>query len=268
MPFVKTARLTHYVEQAGSGPSLLVLNGSGADLRQKPNIMDSPLSAAFHLTCHDQRGLGQTEKPETPYTMADYADDAVALMDALALDKPMVLGISFGGMVGQELAIRHPDRVSRLALWCTSSGGDGGASYPLHTLSHLDDEAHLHAMIKLNDARLDDKFIADNPDFVAMARARRDLSAYQDEPLWAEGRSAQLAARARHDCWSRLAHITCPTFLGGGTYDNIATPDNMRALNDRIAHSTLTFYEGGHLFMLQDPKAFRDVQAFFEKETA
>jgi 3-oxoadipate enol-lactonase len=268
MAFIKTSRLTHYVEQSGDGAPLLVLNGSGADLRIKPNIIDSPLRAHFAVTVHDQRGLGQTDKPEGAYTMADYADDAAALMDVLGFDTAMVLGISFGGMVGQEMAIRHPDRITKLALWCTAPGGAGGASYPLHELADLDDETRLRTMMKLNDARVDDAFIADNPKMLDMARQRNDLSAYQHEPGWAEGRAAQLAARAQHDCWDRLDQITCPTRLGGGKYDNIAKPEAMRAMASRIPQSQLSLYEGGHLFMLQDAQAFADIIGFFEEDSA
>ena len=110
MPFYTTDRLQIYAEQAGRGPDVLVLNGTGSDLRMKPNIMDSPLTSRFRVTAFDQRGLGQTDKPAGDYSMADYADDAAALMQALDLNSAMVLGISFGGMVAQELALRHPDR--------------------------------------------------------------------------------------------------------------------------------------------------------------
>lgn len=264
MPFIQTSRLTHYVEQAGSGETLLVISGTGADLRQKPNIMDSPLTSAFHVTAYDQRGLGQTEKPEGAYTMADYADDAAALMDALQIETAHVLGVSFGGMVAQELALRHPSRLHRLVLCCTAPGGDGGASYPLHELAELDDEKRLHEMMKLNDARIDDAVIAANPDMLELARQRTDLSAYSHEPRWAEGRAAQLAARAGHDCWTRLRDIACPVWLAGGKFDNIAPPEIMQNMANQIRNATLTLYEGGHLFMIQDGKFFPDMMGFFK----
>ena len=267
MAFLTANKLTMYYEQAGSGPDLLVINGTGSDLRVKPNIMDSPLSSHFRVTAYDQRGLGQTDKPQDGYTMAAYADDAAALLSALEIRQTLVLGISFGGMVAQELALRHGACISKLALWCTAPGGNGGASYPLHDLADLDDETRLLAMIKLNDSRIDDAFIDQHPEMVDAARGRTDLSAYADEPGWAHGRAQQLAARAAHDCWSRLDRIACPVKLMGGHYDNIAPPCVMQAMATQIPQAELTFYEGGHFFMLQDGQVFPDLVDFFKKDT-
>ncbi|MGZ5961851.1 MAG: alpha/beta fold hydrolase, partial [Rhizomicrobium sp.] len=74
MPFAHINNLDFYFERAGSGPRLLFISGSGADLRVNPNQMDGPLPKAFDVLSYDQRGLGQSSKPDTPYTMADYAD--------------------------------------------------------------------------------------------------------------------------------------------------------------------------------------------------
>ena len=266
MKFLTTDRLKFYVEQAGSGAPVLVINGTGNDLRKKPNITDSPLTSHFQVTAYDQRGLGQTEKPDSDYTMQDYADDAAALLDALNIDTAMVLGISFGGMVAQEFAIRHGARLSRLALWCTSPGGDGGASYPLQELDALDADTRIRTGMKLNDKRIDDDWLAENPDAIETARQRLDMSAYEDEPRFAEGRALQLKARAQHDCWSRLSDISCPVFLGGGKYDGIARPEAMQNMAAQISDARLTFYEGGHFFALQDGKVFPDLIAFFGEQ--
>ena len=245
---------------------MLVINGTGNDLRKKPNIMDSPLTSSFRVTAYDQRGLGQTDKPSGGYTMQAYADDAAALMDALSIDTAMVLGISFGGMVAQEMAITHAPRISRLALWCTSPGGAGGASYPLHELEGLGMDERVKIGMKLNDTRIDDDWLTANPDAVAAAEQRLDMSAFEHEPNFAEGRHGQLSARAQHDCFDRLDRIICPVFLGGGTYDGIAKPQAMQAMQSQIPNARLTFYEGGHLFMLQDGKAFPDLMAFLSED--
>src|SRR6056297_3551236 len=68
-------------ERSGVGPRLLFLNGTGGDLRQRPSLLEGPLARELEILAHDQRGLGQSGKPDVPYTMADYADDAAALLD-------------------------------------------------------------------------------------------------------------------------------------------------------------------------------------------
>ena len=129
MPFARIGDLDAYYERAGSGPPLLFISGSGADLRMKPNQTDGPLPKAFDILSYDQRGLGQSSKPDMAYTMADYADDAARLMDHVGWRSAKVIGVSFGGMVAQEFVLRHSKRVERLVLACTSPGGTGGASF-------------------------------------------------------------------------------------------------------------------------------------------
>ena len=125
MPRIHANHLDLYYERAGDGPPLLFISGTGGDLRVKPNVFDGGLGRAFDLIAYDQRGLGQSEKPDRAYSMADYADDAAGLLDALGVDSIKVVGVSFGGMVAQELALRHPGKVERLVLACTSPGGAG-----------------------------------------------------------------------------------------------------------------------------------------------
>src|SRR4030067_2259777 len=137
MPFVTLRDLKMYYEIRGKGPRLLVISGTGGDLRRSPNIFEMPIAQHFEILAYDQRGLGQTSRPDIPYIMVDYADDANALLGAVGWDRSLVIGISFGGMVAQEFALRYPHRVERLVLACTSSGGTGGTSYPLHDLPHL-----------------------------------------------------------------------------------------------------------------------------------
>ena len=104
--FVTANRLQLYLERGGSGETVLYISGTGGDLRNKPNQFDSPLARRFNLVCYDQRGLGQSDKPEGEYTMVDYADDAAAVLDLLGEEPIRVVGVSFGGMVAQELALR------------------------------------------------------------------------------------------------------------------------------------------------------------------
>src|SRR5579871_5946975 len=114
MPFAAVRDIRIWYERAGTGPELLAIFGTGGDLRREPNLLRTPLSPRFDVLAFDQRGLGRSSKPDEPYTMAGYADDAAGLLDALGWRRAAVIGVSFGGMVAQELALRHPDRVARL----------------------------------------------------------------------------------------------------------------------------------------------------------
>jgi 3-oxoadipate enol-lactonase len=121
--------------------------------------------------------------------------------------------------------------------------------------------------MKVADTRVTDEFIADNPDVVAATIARADHSAFADEANHQWGREQQLEARKYHDCWDRLADIKCPVWLAGGHYDGIATPEAMRNMASRLPHAELTFYEGGHLFMVEDGRVFPDLINFFKSQS-
>src|SRR5438874_7777734 len=137
MPHTTANGIDLYYEIRGTGPRLLYIGGSGGDLRRQPTVFDSPLAAHFEILAFDQRGLGQTQAPDAPYSMSDYAEDAAALLATVGWDASFVIGVSFGGMVAQELALRYPDRVTRLVLCCSSSGGAGGSSYPIEEFIDL-----------------------------------------------------------------------------------------------------------------------------------
>jgi 3-oxoadipate enol-lactonase len=138
MPVGHVNRVELYWEQRGNGPRLLFRNGSGTTVQIVRPLLDV-VAANFDLLAWDYRGLGRS--PLTgPYTMADLAADAVGLLEIAGWDSCRVLGVSFGGMVAQEFAVTHPERVERLALACTSAGGGGGSSYPLQKLQELPPE--------------------------------------------------------------------------------------------------------------------------------
>lgn len=269
MPTATLRDITVYYERKGpedaQAEPLLFISGTGGDLRNKPSAMDGPFPKHFDMVAYDQRGLGQTSKPDRPYTMADYADDAAALMDALGWKSAHVCGISFGGMVAQELALRHPGRIRRLVLGCTSPGGAGGSSYPLHEVQDMDPVARAKHLIPIMDTRRTPDWIAAHPveyeQFVAYAAN----DPYKDEPGHAMGQRRQLEARMHHDTWDRLHEITCPTLVCGGKYDGQASPAAQDAMMTRLPNATLKMFEGGHLFMIQDREAFPAMVEFLKK---
>lgn len=262
MAFASVGGIRLYYEiggDAGSGRRLLFLNGSGADLRMAPSPAGGPLGKDFEVLAYDQRGLGQSDKPEGEYTMADYAADALALLDHVGWDRCRVYGISFGGMVAQELAVTEPECVEKLVLACTSAGGASGASYPLHELLDLPPDQGGERHRSLLDTRGHDAGPLMGQIAGAMA-ARQALRG--NDPAGEAGYRRQLGARRGHDTSDRLGRLHMPVLIAAGRYDGIAPPSNQEALHAAIAGSRLEWFEGGHLFVLQDPRASRAIHEF------
>ena len=133
MPFVRLYDINLYYETLGEGPPLLMLMGIRRDhtwfLRQTPE-----LAKHFTVVLMDNRGAGQSDKPDEPYTLAGMAEDTIGLMDALGLESAHVLGVSMGGCIAQELALGFPQRVRGLVLGCTTCGGGEALTTPEHIM--------------------------------------------------------------------------------------------------------------------------------------
>jgi 3-oxoadipate enol-lactonase len=261
-----TEDLDIYYEIVGAGPRLLVFNGSGATIASSRVLIDF-LAASFRVLVHDQRGLGRTGLPSRParFTMAAYAADAGALLDHVGWPSARLFGVSFGGMVAQEFAVTWPERVERLALLCTSPGGAGGSSYPLHVLDSLPRDDRSRVALQNLDTRFSPDWLTSHPSDQAVVEQAAEREASPMTPDQKEGARLQLEARSRHDVWSRLDRIRCPTLVACGRYDGLAPPANSEAIASRIAGSKLRHYEGGHLFALQDLRAPAEIVSFLSE---
>jgi len=259
MPMFASHDISINYQISGSGPRVLFFNGSGATLQSTELLLRS-LSKECEVLAHDQRGLGLTSIPEGPYTMAQYAADAAALLDHVGWKTCSVVGISFGGMVAQEFAVTFPERVERLALLCTSTGGAGGSSYPLHELGALSAEERAAKMPMLSDTRFTPEWLASHPADAQMMSMRSESTTKSADVI--RGERLQLAARVGHDVADRLHVIPCPTFVAAGKFDGIAPPVNSEAIIERIPDATMSVYEGGHMFVAQDPSAIREIRTF------
>jgi pimeloyl-ACP methyl ester carboxylesterase len=249
-----------YYELGGDGPPLLFFNGSGATLATMGLLVD-PFRTRFEVLAFDQRGLGQTTIPSGTYEMADYAADAAALLDHVGWDRCRAVGVSFGGMVAQEFAVTFPERVERLALVCTSPGGDF-ASYPLHEMEGKSEDELLAIGATLLDTRFTPEYLAEHETDRTIAEMVAARRANPSSGEVRRGEQAQLDARSRHDVLDRLDRITCPTLVASGRYDGIAPVDNGEAIAARVPGAELRVYEGGHMFFVQDPTAFPEILDF------
>jgi len=250
-------------ELAGSGEQLVFLNGSGATI-EASRLVAAPFVEHFEVVMFDQRGLGSTTIPERVATMADYAADVGGLMDHLGWESALVVGLSFGGMVAQEFAVTSPERVTALALLCTSPGGEF-SSFPLHELEDLDPEERFLRYRSVLDERFDEDWLNNHPVDAVIVSVLRRRGQVEKSPEQRRGERLQLEARRGHDVGDRLALVTAPTLVASGRFDGIAPPSNGRAIADRVAGATLQLFDGGHMFMFQDPAAYPTVIAFLHE---
>ena len=112
-----------YYEVHGRGEPLLMIMGLGSSSATWSPVLVTELSRRFQTIVYDNRGTGQSDKPAIPYSLEMFAGDAIALLDALKIERTHVFGVSMGGMIAQELALGHPSRLQTLTLGCTTCGG-------------------------------------------------------------------------------------------------------------------------------------------------
>lgn len=255
MPTIAANGIDLYFERMGEGPPLLFLNGSGATV-DSSRLLIEVFARSFDVVVGDQRGLGRTSVPAGPFTMADYAADAAALADHVGWPTFRAVGVSFGGMVAQELAVTWPERIERLALCCTSPGGPDNASFPLHELQDLPADERAARTVAAADTRFTPAWFDEHPADrgVVELMIARQAAPRTDEQQ--RGERGQLEARSHHDVCDRLGRITCPTLVASGRYDGIAPVANGEAIVAGIgSNAELRVFEGGHLFFVQDRDA-------------
>ncbi len=219
----------------------------------------------FDVLAYDQRGIGESSCPSEPYTMAELAHGALALADHLGWERFRLIGISFGGMVAQEVAVTVPERIDRLALLCTSAGGAGGSSFPFLSLLEMTPATRATVSAQIMDSRFTPAWLAEHESdrLLAGVLAQRFApGAFSEE----RGTALQLQARGGHDVSDRLPRITCPTLVASGRYDGIAPAANGIAIASQIPQAELRLFEGGHAFVGLDPEALPVIVQFLSSD--
>jgi 3-oxoadipate enol-lactonase len=242
-----------YYERSGDGePLLLIMGMSGTHLTWGEPFLEA-LRGDFEVVIYDHRGIGASARAEPGYSLADLADDAAGLLDAIGWDSAHVAGISMGGMVAQELVLRHPDRVRTLALGCTYAGGPGSSLTTPDVGQRLfsamqsgDKELALRTGWEVNVSR---RFAADEDQYREFRRRALEVPAALPAIL------AQVQAIQPHDTSARLGEIEAPTLVIHGTDDEMLGVANGRLIAERIPGARLEVLEGvGHLFFWEEPE--------------
>ena len=265
MPFFTLGELRLHYRISGSGPRLLFIPGTASDLRQDTHIFQSPLMDQFEVLSFDPRGIGQSTSPDEHPTMQSYAHDVKQLLDHAGWEKCCCMGESFGGMIAQEFALNFPDYVEKLVLVVTSSGGKGGSSFPYHEhdVSKMSLEERADFWVKCGDARYVDQSWKKSK--LYQQQYETYLQVFQLGALSPERKlfsQRQIAARKLHNTFERLPQLKMPTYICGGRYDKTAPFENQIALWRQISGARLTFFEGSHMLLWQDPFAFHSIASF------
>ncbi len=260
MAFVNVQENNMHYELYGEGEHLLFLNGIGADLKNPIGALHSPLPKHFSVLTFDPRGLGESESEHLPHSIAEMADDAHELASAIGWKRYHVFGASMGGMVAQELALRHPEAVNKLVIGVTNAGGENAGPQVLEKM----DAMSTIEVLKLSDTRQDESWAAQKPDMVRLfeQRFRALIEERANNPVLTRGYNNQMQAVAAHNTFSRLSLIGSPTLIFAGLYDASNPVANQIEMASRIPNAKLLLLQSGHGNWYHDLKAWSLMIAF------
>ncbi len=236
-------------ERSRSSPPLLFISGLGGHVAEIPHLIAS-YRRSMRMIVFDGRGCGRSEKPESAYTIAGFADDAAGLLDALGVAAAVVYGSSLGGMIAQELALRHPTKVRALILGCTTAGAVRGVQPTSETLQQMirnqslsgDEAIEAGWQLGYSRAYID----AHRAEMLARSRAASHYGAPRDSYI------RQVVAAAQHDTYDRLGNIACPVLIIHGADDVMIPAGNAELLKRGIPHAELRILPGiGHGYNLE-----------------
>jgi 3-oxoadipate enol-lactonase len=253
MPLARAGEVELSYERSGSGPVLLAIMGMGGTFSHWGEPFLAPLREDFDVIVYDHRGVGESSRMEEPVTIPQLAADAAGLLGALEVDSAHVLGISMGGMVAQELALAHPQRVRTLALGCTYCGGEGSslaspavAQRLVEALRSGDRERALRTGWEIG---ISAPMVDDEDAYSAF----RELCLRR--PVAQAVIMAQMRAIAAHDTSARLSQLGMPTLIVHGSADQLIPVENADVIAGHLPDARLEILDGaGHRFFIEQPQ--------------
>src|ERR1700691_1097716 len=253
MPVVNAGEVELSYERSGSGPPLLLIMGMSGTFGHWSEPFMNTLREDFEVIVYDHRGVGESSPLEGELTIARLGADAAGLLAALEIDSAHVLGISMGGMVAQELALAHPERIRTLALGCTHCGGEDSSLASPEVAQRLGEgmasgDRALAVRIAW-EVNVSSAFAADDEAFEAFRTigTRRAVAV----PVI----MAQVQACLAHDTSARLSQLRMPTLIVHGTADQMIPVANAHVIHGHIPGSGLEILDGiGHLFIWEQPQ--------------
>jgi pimeloyl-ACP methyl ester carboxylesterase len=261
MPTVRVRDIEMFYVEAGVGDPLVLVMGFGGD-HLAWGLQIPALAAAYRVIAFDNRGVGQTDAPDIPYSTAMMADDTAALLDKLGIDRAHLCGVSMGGMIAQELALRHPGRVRTLQLHATLARPDAYMRALGDTWRDLRPKLGREEWLRTLALWLfAPATFAERPEVVEMLIANALANPH---PQSLTGFLRQGDAVREHDTLERLGEIGCPTLVSVAEHDVLVPPRFSHEIAHRIRGAELKTLAGaGHAYMWERPEAFNALSLDF-----
>ncbi|MBY0274216.1 alpha/beta hydrolase [Candidatus Binatia bacterium] len=279
MSIAKVGSVELYYEEHGSGDPLLLIMGLAAD-SQAWMFQIPDFAKEYRVIAFDNRGVGRSSKPAGPYSIHEMADETAGLLDALKIDRAHVVGVSMGGMIAQELVLRHPERVRALVLACTYPEPDAdiertrtftvqqfGGSIDASGAMHVDLKA-INPMMFMQQL-LPNVF---NQTFIEkeLPKLMQIFAGALQYGFSMEAILGQVGAVMSHKATDRLHQIKSPTLVITGDADRLVPPAGSEILAREIPNAKLVKIPGGsHGFNFETPDVFnREVLDFLRTAQA
>jgi 3-oxoadipate enol-lactonase len=258
VPYTDSSGTRIFWDESGSGEPLLLIMGLGYSSEMWHRTLPV-LSKHYRTIFFDNRGVGKSDVPPGPYSISQMANDAAAVLDAAGIESARVFGISMGGMIAQELALSHPERVRSLVLGCTACGGRNAIPATYKVLQVLAARAN---MTPEEGALAMAPFIYDAS--TPRERIEEDLAIRRRTYPTAIGYLGQLQAIIAWTSLDRLPLIQAPALVIHGESDELVPPENGRVLAQHIPGARLVMLErASHIFTTDQPEvSHREILAF------
>lgn len=254
MPTAYVNQLQLYYESHGSGPPLILINGLGSSTATWDTALVEGLSRHHQTIVFDNRGTGRSDKPDNPYTISHFAQDVGGLLDVLGIARAHVLGASMGGMIAQQFALDHSQRIERLVLCCTTAGGPEATPPSMETLGAIAnvDAWSPREMLRRN------RRLAFLPEFIRANESYLDTKLDREvvfpTPLTSLAHHA--TAAFTFNVYDRLQEIEHRTLVMVGREDLMVPMPNSVLLARRIPNADLlVFANAGHGFITEKTAA-------------
>ena len=266
MPKARVRDVNLNYDMRGNGDPLVMIMGLGASSAAwDPRLLEE-LARSFTVVTFDNRGTGQSDKPDIPYSIEMFADDTAGLMDALGIARAHIFGVSMGGMIAQEFALRHAARVRTLTLGCTTAGGAHSVPPPPESLAILTAPRQGVAPEEIIRRGWP---LGYTPEYLRNHRHELEAAIPRllEHPTPPYAFQRQLEATYTLKTWERLPEIKAPTLVVTGAKDVLIPARNSELLAERIPGAQLYLIaDAGHAFTTEAREEFVGVFVPFAKQ--